>query len=156
MFKRQFMAAMAVAGLMLAVSAPSFAVKQTGGEFNTLYAGIGIKGYDPVGYFTDNKAIVGDAGITYEYGGVTWRFASEEHRDLFAKSPAKYTPQYGGFCSWGVGGANKLFDVDPENGWTIYEGKLYMNFNADINATFRKDPAGLVKQANKNWPGLNH
>ena len=156
MFKSKFMAAAAVAGFMLALSAPSFAVKQTGGEFNTLYAGIGIKGYDPVGYFTDNKAILGDAQITSEYGGVTWRFASVKHRELFEKDPEKYTPQYGGFCSLGVGVANKLFDVDPEHGWTIYEGKLYMNFNTDANETFRKNPAELVNKANRNWPLLNH
>ena len=156
MLKKPFMTVAAIAGLMLALSSPSFAVKQTGGEFNTLYAGIGIKGYDPVAYFTDNKAMIGDPQITTEYGGVTWRFASAEHRDLFVKNPGKYTPQYGGFCSLGVGAANKLFDVDPEKGWTIYEGKLYLNFNGEANEAFRKNPQALVKQADKNWPGLNH
>lgn len=156
MFFRKSAACLLAAAIATGFSAPSWAVKSTGGEFNTLYAGIGIKGYDAVGYFTDDKAIPGDANITTEYGGVTWRFASKEHRDLFVANPQKYTPQYGGFCSWGVGGANKLFDVDPEKGWTIYEGKLYMNFNSDINATFRKDPAAVISQAERNWPALNH
>ena len=119
MLKRQSMAA-AAAGFMPAMSAPSFAVKQAGGEFNTLHADIGIKGCDPVGYFTD-KAIVGDPKITTEYGGVIWRFASIKHRELFEKSAEKYAPQYGGFRSLGIGVANKMFDVEPENGWTSYE-----------------------------------
>ena len=37
------------------------AVKQTGGEYNTLYAGLGAEGYDPVAYFTDGKAVPGEA-----------------------------------------------------------------------------------------------
>jgi len=156
MIKRTFISLAAVAGLLLMASAPSFAVKQTGGEFNSLYAGIGIKGYDPVAYFTDNKATLGDPQIIAEYGGVTWRFASAKHREMFVKEPEKYVPQYGGFCSLAVGVADKLFDVDPEKGWTIYEGKLYMNFDANANEVFRKNPAGLVRQADKNWPGLNH
>jgi YHS domain-containing protein len=156
MIKRQFPVLAAIAGLALAMSAPSYAVKQTGGEFNTLYAGIGIKGYDPVGYFTDNKAMVGDPQITAEYGGVTWRFASAKHRDMFVKEPEKYVPQYGGFCSLGVGVADKLFDVDPEKGWTVFEGKLYMNFDAEANTAFRRKPVEVIHQADRNWPGLNH
>ena len=72
----------------------------------------------------------------------------------FKGDPAKYAPQYGGFCSWGVS-VGKLFDVDPVNGWKIADGKLYMNFNADINNTFSKDPAGYISKANGHWPALN-
>jgi YHS domain-containing protein len=146
---------LALIGPLALLSVTAHAVKTSGGEFNTLYAGIGIKGYDPVAYFTDGAPTVGNEEFTYEYGGVTWRFASQAHRDLFASNPAKYAPQYGGFCSWGVGTANRLFDVDPVNGWSIYEGKLYLNFNADINKTFNKDPSALITKANLNWPALN-
>ena len=134
---------------------PAFAVKHTGGEFNTLYAGTGVKGYDVVAYFTDGKPQLGSEDYVVDYGGVTWRFVSQEHRDLFVAEPEKYVPQFGGFCTWGVGAADRLFDVDPVDGWTIYEGKLYMNFNADLNKTFRDDPAGLIAKAQKNWPALN-
>ena len=74
---------------------------------------------------------------------------------MFAGNPAKYAPQYGGFCSWGVGEANRLFDVDPVNGWTVYDGKLYLNFNADINKTFRQSSADFIKKAEANWQDLN-
>ena len=83
-----------------------------------------------------------------------WQFASREHRDLFTADPAKYAPQYGGFCSWGVANG-KLFDVDPVNGWKIVDGKLYLNFNADINATFVRDTSGFIAKAERNWPALN-
>jgi YHS domain-containing protein len=130
------------------------AVKQTGGEYNTMYAGLGAKGYDVVAYFTDNKPVQGSADHEYVYGGVTWRFVSQQHRDQFAANPQKYAPQYGGFCAWGTANG-KLFDVDPVDGWTIVNGKLYLNFNGDLNKTFTKDAAKLIPKADTNWKTLN-
>ena len=132
----------------------SYAVKQTGGEYNTMYAGLGAKGYDVVNYFTEGKAIQGSDKHEAVYGGVTWRFANKQHRDMFEADPEKYAPQYGGFCSWGAANG-KLFDVDPANGWTIVDGKLYLNFNADLNKTFTKEAAKFIPKADKNWPSLN-
>lgn len=137
-----------------AVSTSTLAVKNTGGEYNTLFAGLGAKGYDVVAYFTEGKPTPGSDRHTFDYGGVKWQFASRKHRELFAANPAKYAPQFGGFCSWGVANG-KLFDVDPVNGWQIVDGKLYLNFNADINATFGKDAAGFISKASTNWPSLN-
>lgn len=132
----------------------SHAVKQTGGEYNTLYAGLGAKGYDVVAYFTKGKPVQGSARHESVYGGVTWRFANADHRELFEANPEKYAPQYGGFCSWGAANG-KLFDVDPANGWTIVDGKLYLNFNADLNKTFTKDAAKFIPKADQNWQSLN-
>lgn len=137
-----------------AFSAPALAVKQTGGEYNTMHAGLGANGYDVVSYFTDGKPAQGSDRYTAEYGGVKWQFASKEHRDLFATNPQKYAPQYGGFCSWGVS-QGKLFAIDPVNGWKMVDGKLYLNFNADLNATFAKDAEGYIVKANRHWPELN-
>jgi YHS domain-containing protein len=152
---RRFLSAVATGVAILAITpSSSFAVKQTGAEYNTLYAGLGAKGYDVVSYFTDKKPAQGSDKFTTSYGGVTWQFVSAEHRDMFAASPAKYAPQYGGFCSWGVA-QGKLFDVDPVNGWTISDGKLYLNFNGEINKTFARDTEGFVSKAERNWPSLN-
>lgn len=130
------------------------AVKQTGGEYNTMFAGLGAKGHDVVAYFTDGKPVMGSERHEFVYGGVTWRFANKEHRDMFAANPEKYAPQYGGFCAWGAANG-KLFDVDPVNGWTIVDGKLYLNFNADLNKTFANDSAKFIPKADKNWKNLN-
>jgi YHS domain-containing protein len=135
-------------------AAPAYAVKGTGGEYNTMYAGLGAKGYDVVAYFADKKATKGSDKFVSEFGGVKWQFASQAHLDEFKKDPTKYAPQYGGFCAWGAS-VGKLFDVDPENGWTVADGKLYLNFNADINKTFAGDVKGFVAKANGNWANLN-
>ena len=126
---------------------------RAGGAFNSLYAGLGAKGHDVVSYFTDGKPAAGKDSYTAEHGGVKWQFATAEHRDLFKSEPEKYVPQFGGFCSWGVANG-KLFDVDPVNGWRVVNGKLYMNFNADIQKVFDKDAAGFIARADANWPAL--
>jgi YHS domain-containing protein len=143
-------------GLVLALaSASALAQLHAGGEYNSTYANIGIKGYDPVAYFKVGRSVKGSDRHTVDYGGVTWHFSSAENRDAFKASPAKFAPQYGGFCSWGVAEKGRLFDVDPENGWTLHEGKLYLNFNADINKTFRERPASYIRAADRKWPELN-
>ena len=152
---RRVLAATVAAFAVLAINpSTSFAVKQTGGEYNTLFAGMGAKGYDVVSYFTVGKPVAGSDRYTTEYGGVKWRFSNSENLAAFKSDPAKYAPQYGGFCSWGVS-VGKLFDVDPVNGWKIVDNKLYLNFNGDINTTFSKDTEGYISKANRNWASLN-
>lgn len=141
--------------LVMISPAPASAQNRAGGEYNGTHAGLGAKGYDVVAYFTQGKAVKGSDRYTHAFGGVTWQFASATHRDSFKAEPERYAPQYGGFCSWGVAEKERLFDVDPVNGWAIHNGKLYMNFNADINKVFQRDPAGLVQKANANWPRLS-
>ena len=143
-------------GLTLGLAATAaHAQLHAGGEYNSTYANIGIKGYDPVAYFKVGKSVKGSERYTIDHGGVTWHFSSAENRDAFKANPAAYAPQYGGFCSWGVAEKGRLFDVDPENGWTIHEGKLYLNFNADINRTFQRRPASYIQAAERKWPELN-
>ncbi len=146
-------AALGVA-LSVATVSLSYAVDKTGGQYNTLYAGLGAKGYDVVAYFTDGKPVPGKGDFTHSYGGVTWQFASAEHRDQFKANPAKFAPQYGAFCAWGVA-EGKLFDIDPVNGWKIVDGKLYLVFNGDILKAWENDIPGFVKKAEGNWSKLN-
>jgi hypothetical protein len=130
------------------------AIDRTGGDYNTIFAGLGAKGYDPVAYFTEKRAVEGKTGCETTWGGVTWRFASAGNRDAFAANPEKYAPQFGAFCSWGVS-QGKLFDVDPVNAWKIVDGKLYLNFNPHIHEMWEKDISGFVGKAEANWPVLN-
>src|SRR4029077_17235596 len=43
---------------------------------------LGLKGYDPVAYFTDGKAQPGAPEFEYGWDGVKYRFASAAHRDI--------------------------------------------------------------------------
>ncbi|MGB7413736.1 MAG: YHS domain-containing (seleno)protein, partial [Thermosynechococcaceae cyanobacterium] len=86
--------------------------------------GIAIRGYDPVAYFTESQPVQGKSEFAYDWKGATWHFASAEHRDLFSGEPAKYAPQYGGYCAWAVKEGTTA-PIDPQ-AWKIVDGKLYL------------------------------
>ncbi|MBC7179624.1 MAG: YHS domain-containing protein, partial [Roseovarius sp.] len=70
--------------------------------------GVALGGTDPVGYFTQGRPVAGQAAHRFDWNGATWHFASAENRDAFAADPARYAPQYGGFCAWAVAEKGKL------------------------------------------------
>ncbi|MEG3877479.1 YHS domain-containing (seleno)protein [Microcoleus sp. herbarium7] len=114
--------------------------------------GIAIRGTDPVAYFTEGKPVKGNPEFAHKWGNATWQFASAENRDLFAKNPEKYAPQYGGFCAWAVSqGYTAATDPDA---WKIANGKLYLNYNSAVQWGWEKDVSGNVVKGDKNWPAL--
>ena len=118
---------------------------------NTGYFGeVAIKGYDPVAYFTQNRAVEGAENFSYRWLGATWHFASAENRDLFAQEPVKYAPQYGGHCADGVSLGTITTNIDPE-AWRIIEGKLYLSYDPGAADGFEKNPSKVVN-SQKYWP----
>lgn len=115
-------------------------------------SGIAVDGSDVVAYFTQGAPVAGDAAITYDYLGVTWRFASSENRDLFAADPAAYAPQYGGYCAFAVS-RNYTASTVPE-AWSIVDGKLYLNFSTRIRRRWERDIPGNILAADANWPSV--
>lgn len=86
-----------------------------------------IEGYDPVAYFTLNKALKGKQQFSHQWNGEKWLFISEQHRDLFISNPDKYAPQFNGFCANGLSDGHAI-EANPEN-WRIIDGKLYLFFS---------------------------
>ena len=118
--------------------------------FNT--GGVAIEGSDPVAYFTEGKAVAGSPEITHDHAGVTWRFASAANRDAFAADPARYAPQYGGYCAWAVSQGYTAPTVTEA--WHIDDGKLYLNYSKSVQRQWSEDIPGNVEKADANWPGL--
>ncbi len=112
--------------------------------------GAAIRGYDPVAYFATGQPTPGSPEITAEYDGATWRFATAENRALFLLEPAKYAPQYGGYCAYGMTVGQKV-PVDPA-AWSIVEGRLYLNNSLKVRESWSKDPAGNIGKADAEWP----
>lgn len=112
--------------------------------------GVAIAGYDAVAYFTDAKAVEGTKRHSFDWYGATWHFVSEANRDIFAEDPEKYAPQYGGYCAFGVSRGYAV-KVDP-TAWKIARGKLYLNYNHEVQAEWAKDIAGHIEKADANWP----
>ena len=118
--------------------------------FQGLVANTAVGGYDAVAYFKQKKPVKGKASISYKYKGANFRFSSQENLNTFKANPAKYAPAFGGYCAWAV---SKGYTAkgDP-HAWSIYNGKLYLNFNKSVRSTWSRDKAGNVKKGNANWP----
>ena len=112
--------------------------------------GVAIRGYDPVAYFTERKPLKGTSAYTAQHGGSVFHFASQGNRDAFVAAPARYAPQYNGFCAFGVAGGYKA-SIDPA-AFTVVDGKLYLNYDQSIQRRWRGDIPGYVVKADKNWP----
>lgn len=127
----------------------SMALFASAGEFFEP-GGVANRGYDVVAYFKDNKAVAGSPTYTATHAGSVFHFASAANRDAFVAAPERYLPQYRGFCAYAAALGHKA-PVDPEV-FTFHNGKLYLNFNRPTEALWRKDIAGYVARADRNWP----
>lgn len=112
--------------------------------------GVILHGYDPVAYFTDGKPVLGSPEFKADYNGGTYHFASAKHRDLFTADPAKYAPQFGGYCAIGTS-FNKKVDGNPTL-WKIVDNKLYVNINEKAHELWLTgDTNQYISNAHGNW-----
>ena len=149
MSKTILSAAACLAGFMLGVS-PALADNKV----NTGYfGGVAILGYDPVAYFTDSAAVKGSEQFSYDWLGTPWHFASKMHQESFKSDPAKYAPQFGGYCAGEVTHEGITINIDPE-AWRIIDGKLYLGYDKGFIADLEAHPEKWLPKAVVNWPGL--
>ena len=118
---------LAGAAALFAASAPSIAAER---------APLGIKGYDPVAYFTEKRATLGDPQYQHEWDGTLYHFASAKHLEMFKADPDRYLPQY-----------------NPEY-WTVVDGRLYLFGGAAGPSLMAADPA-MTRRADGNWPKVS-
>jgi len=111
-----------------------------------------INGYDTVAYFTQNKPVKGLDSLVYDWMGAKWKFATAANLELFKAKPETYAPQYGGYCAYGVT-QGYLVKVDPAQ-FTVRDGKLYLNYDADVQAKWSKDIPGYIQQADAKFRAL--
>lgn len=138
----------AAAALLLLLSACSGT-----GPYNTTSDGaddrLMLKGHDPVAYFAEGRHAPGRPDIKAEFDGVVYRFASAENRDLFSRDPAKYAPQYGGYCANGI-----VYGIpwggDPDT-WKLIDGKLYIFGGASSRKYFLMDERQNLALADRYW-----
>lgn len=115
-------------------------------------AGVAIRGTDPVAYFTEGRVVAGDPAFAFDHAEATWHFASAANRDAFAADPTRYAPQFGGYCAFATS-RGYIASTDPQ-AWTIWEGKLYLNYSLDVRTLWSADIPGNIALGNKNWPGV--
>ncbi len=111
---------------------------------------IAIQGYDPVAYFTNERATRGDARFEYHWDEHRWLFASAQHRELFKADPVRYAPQFSNYCAVALA-RGEVKVANPEY-WLISDGRLYLFGKPEGPALFRKDLPGSVEKARQNRP----
>jgi YHS domain-containing protein len=146
----------AIVGILVVVVGTFATVKKVSpvswgmwGNYNTA-SGIALKGYDPVAYIQDAKAMPGDSEFTLAWGDASWQFSSAENMTLFEENPEAYAPQYGGFCSFA---ASKGFtaDISPD-AWHVRDGKLYVFADKNVQADWVAGiEEGTLGASDANW-----
>ena len=130
------------------------AVAAQADEFvNALPDGGAMDGFDVVAYFEGAPA-KGDASHSVDHKGKTWLFSSAENAAAFAADPAAYEPRYNGWCAYAVSEGYGA-EVDFVNGWSVLDGKLYLNWDAETRDAFLAEQSSRIEQAELNWPDLH-
>jgi YHS domain-containing protein len=113
---------------------------------------IALKGYDPVAYFTDERATIGDPQYQYEWDGAVYHFASVQHLALFRSDPDRYLPQYNNWCAASVAKGEKVYG-NPE-WWLVVDGRLYL-FGRPIGPNLMSKDASMIRLADESWPKVS-
>jgi YHS domain-containing protein len=113
---------------------------------------VAIRGYDPVAYFTLQRATPGVAQFEYEWDEHRWQFSTAQHLELFKADPVRYAPQFASFCAVALA-RGEVLEANPEY-WLISDGKLYL-FGKPVGPDlFRKNLDQNIQRANEHRPML--
>ena len=95
-----------------------------------------LQGFDVVEYFASAASVQGSAAHSATAGGSLYYFSSAANRDAFAADPRAYAPQCGGFCAYGMSGADVdshatvlcdlALDTVDTSVFKVDDGKLYL------------------------------
>jgi YHS domain-containing protein len=114
--------------------------------------GIAIQGYDVLS-FLDKDPQKGKPELSVTHAGVTWLFATAEHREQFLQDPDKFIPAFGGFCAYSAAQGYPA-TADPR-AFAVLSGKLYLFFDKAVQKVWEQDQARLIGRAGRNWPRLH-
>lgn len=141
--------------LLLISTLVSFSVFAEDDAVSTgLFNNVAISGYDTVAYFTQGKPAKGSNKHEFTWRGAVWRFSSQENLDAFKQAPADYAAQYGGYCAWAMSGG-KTASTDPDV-WHIKEGKLYLNYNKNVQKEWFANMDNDIVSADKFYPEITN
>src|SRR5229473_2202594 len=116
------------------------------------YSGLAIEGYDPVAYFTDERAVRGLPDYEAAEAGGIWRFRNASNRAAFVAHPEIYGPQFGGYdpidLARGVtvAGNPRFFQIAGQ--------RLYLFSREENRDAFAADPKRFLLDASARWPAI--
>ncbi|MEH6348032.1 MAG: YHS domain-containing (seleno)protein [Bermanella sp.] len=141
-----FVALMLVAAVFVSTKKISPISMKIWGDINTS-SDVAIKGYDPVAFYTQDKAVMGVKAFNYQWQDVQWQFESQQNKQAFIEQPEKYAPQYGGYCSFAVS-QGVTAEINPKV-WHLENKKLYLFMDEAVKAQWLKE--GGRELADANW-----
>lgn len=115
--------------------------------------GVAIEGYDPVTYFIEREPRQGVPDYEYVWSGVSWYFVSAANRDVFARNPEVYAPQYGGHCLMSLS-RGYLSDGKPRL-YLVEALKLYFFYSTANRDAFLMSKGETLRLAADNWQNLS-
>jgi YHS domain-containing protein len=114
-----------------------------------MFSNEAINGYDPVSYFTENQPLLGNEAYKYEWKGADWYFSSGANKNLFIGNPEKYTPEYGGYCTFAV---SKGFTANTNpNSFEIVSDKLYLFADEEVKKDWKTNLEENLSKCEANW-----
>jgi YHS domain-containing protein len=133
----------------LVTQSPGGALRPVNAQSGENGARVILGGHDVVAYFTEGRHRPGDPRHASVHEGVTFLFATADHKARFDANPTAYVPQYGGYC------ANGIVYAIPWGGdadsWRIIDGRLFIFGGAASKAAFELDVPGNLKLADAYW-----
>lgn len=111
-----------------------------------------LEGHCSVAYQTRNKAFKGQPILSTVYKGWVYYLSNEQALNAFRTEPARYAPQYRGYCAEGVS-RNKRFKSDPTQ-FAVRNNKTYLFFDVKAKLEFRARSELMIPRADANWETL--
>ncbi len=133
----------------LVTQSPSEGLRPSNVKSSPVSDRVMLDGHDVVAYFTESRHRPGSAQFRSDHGGVTFLFASADHKARFDANPAAYIPQYNGYCANGiVYGIPWGGDADS---WRVIDGKLYIFGGRVSRESFLLDTKASIALADRYW-----
>lgn len=117
---------------------------------------IALQGYSPVSYLDLGLAQHGLKQFTSEVEGIKYYFTDQDQKQTFDANPAKYQPQFGGWCATGIAIGAK-FRTDP-NKFLVSNERLYLflyDLEVDAQQLWLADPESMQSKAEGNWKKMS-
>jgi YHS domain-containing protein len=153
------------AGATKALECTRYGLPALGGMDVVGYFNAHEQGYDYTNYTATN--ISDTTNYTSIYDGYEYFFESNENLELFEAAPEAYIPQYGGFCTYGIGleycnnggwywdaACRVLGPPSSMTTWMIKHDKLYFLYPSDTIMKFMYDNVYfdvIIASADMRW-----
>ncbi len=112
-------------------------------------SGIAIDGYDAVNYQNKKSANKGNVTYKFKLNDNHWIFMSNANMKMFVKSPNRYIPQFGGFCTYSIS-EGYTYPPNPEV-WKLHNGRLYLFKDEEAKSLAVANWKEVLKKAEQNW-----